>query len=114
MTVIIAGTLHFPDGTREQALADTASLVLETRTQTGCLHYVWSADPTSSTCVYVYEKWASVPDLAAHLAGPYYRGMLGKLGQLGVYDIDISKYRIDLEEPVYDPQGNPRADFFTA
>jgi quinol monooxygenase YgiN len=62
----------------------------------------------------VYEKWASVPDLAAHLAGPYYRGMLGKLGQLGVYDIDISKYRIDLEEPVYDPQGNPRADFFTA
>jgi quinol monooxygenase YgiN len=114
MTVIIAGTLHFPDGTREQALAETAALVSETRTQTGCLHYVFSADPTSSTRVYVYEKWASSTDLAAHFSGPFYRNMLGKLGQYGVYDIDVSKYRSDLEEPVYDPEGKPRADFFTA
>lgn len=114
MTVIVAGTLHFPDGTREQAILDTAALVVETRTQNGCLHYVWCADPTSDTRLYVYEKWASVPDLAAHLAGPFYHSMLGKLGQYGVYDIDIAKYRIDLEEPVYDTEGKPRADFFTA
>ena len=39
--------------------------------------------------------------------------MLGKLGSYNVYDIDIAKYRIDHEEPVYDPEGKPRADFFT-
>lgn len=113
MTVIVAGNLHFPNGTRDGALAENAALIAETRTQEGCLHYVWSADPTSDTRVYVYEKWASVADLAAHLAGPFYQAMLGKLGQYGVYDIDIAKYRIDLEEPVYDAEGKPRADFFT-
>lgn len=113
MTVLIAGTLHFPTGEREKVLTETAALVEQTRNQAGCLHYVWAADPTSGTRVYVFEKWASVDDLAAHLAGPCYRDMLAKLGQYGASDVEVSKYRIDLEEPVYDPQGNPRADFFT-
>ena len=114
MTVLIAGTLHLPAGDREAALAETAQLVTETRTQKGCRHYVWSADPTSATRVYVYENWDSVEDLAAHLAGPYYQNMLATLGKFGVTDTEVSKFKIALEEPVYDPQGKPRADFFTA
>ncbi|CAA0106359.1 Uncharacterised protein [Halioglobus japonicus] len=113
MTVLIAGTLNFPGGNREQALADTASLVADTRGQQGCLHYVWSADPTSTTRCYVFEKWASVEDLAAHLAGTFYQAMLGKLMEYGIEDVEVSKYKVALEEPVYDPEGRPRADFFT-
>jgi quinol monooxygenase YgiN len=113
MSVLVVGTLHFPGGNREQTLADTAALVEKTRTQKGCLHYVWAADPTSGTRVYVFEKWATVEDLAAHLAGPCYRDMLANLGKYGIADVEVSKYRVDLEEPVYDPEGRPRADFFT-
>jgi len=113
MTVLINGTMHMPSGVRETTLAETAHLVVETRTQAGCLHYVWSADPTSATRVYVYEKWASVEALAAHLAGPYYQNMLGVLGKSGVTDVEVLKYKVAVEEPVYDPQGRPRADFFT-
>jgi quinol monooxygenase YgiN len=114
MTILIAGTLHLPAGARETALAETAQLVTETRTQKGCQHYVWSADPTSTTRVYVYENWDSVEDLAAHLAGPYYQNMLATLGKFGVTDTEVSKFKIEIEEPVYDPQGKPRADFFTS
>ena len=39
--------------------------------------------------------------------------MLGALGSYGVDDVAISKYKVAIEEPVYDPQGRPRADFFT-
>lgn len=113
VTVLIAGTLAFPAGNREQALAETAELVRQTRTQAGCVNYVWAADPTSATTVYVYEKWASIEALAAHLSGPFYQKMLGALGAYGVDDIAISKYKVAVEEPVYDPQGRPRADFFT-
>jgi len=113
MIVLIAGTLHFPAGERDRRLTEIVPLVEQTRAQQGCLHYVWAGDPTSATCVYVFEKWDSVDNLAAHLAGPCYHAMLARLGEFGVSDIDISKYRVDLEEPVYDPQGNPRADFFT-
>lgn len=113
MTILIAGTVHLPAQDRDNALSETAALVAETRTQQGCQHYVWSADPTSDTRVYVFEKWDSVEDLAAHLAGPYYARMLAALGKYGVTDTQVAKYRIAHEEPVYDPEGNPRADFFT-
>ncbi len=113
MTVLIAGTVEITAEGRDKALAESAGLVAETRTQTGCLHYVWSADPTSDTRVYVYENWASVEDLAAHLAGPYYMQMLAFLGKYEVSDTQVSKFKVALEEPVYDPQGRPRADFFT-
>jgi quinol monooxygenase YgiN len=113
MTVLIAGTLNFPAGNRDKALQETAKLVEATRAQKGCLHYVWAGDPTSTTRAYVFEKWASVEDLAAHLAGTFYRDMLGALGKYGVDDVEVSKYKVALEEPVYDPEGRPRADFFT-
>ncbi len=114
MTILIAGTVDIPGGRRDEALEVTAELVAETRTQQGCNHYVWSADPTSDTRLYVYENWASTEDLAAHLAGPYYLQMLTKLGEFGVENAEVSKFRVDLEEPVYDETGTPRADFFTA
>jgi quinol monooxygenase YgiN len=113
MTVLVAGTVDVLDGDREKALADAAALMTETRAQQGCQHYVWSADPTSDTRVYVYEYWKSEEDLAAHLAGPYYARMLGLLGTYKVENVEVAKFRIDLEEPVYDPEGRPRADFFT-
>lgn len=113
MTVLIAGTVDILDGDRDKALAEAADLMAATRSQDGCKHYVWSADPTSDTRVYVYEYWESVESLAAHLAGPYYAQMLGLLGQYKTDNTDVSKFRVDLEEPVYDPEGRPRADFFT-
>ncbi len=113
MTVLINGCVELAAEHRDKALAESADLVAETRTQKGCNHYVWSADPTSDTRVYVYENWESSEDLAAHLAGPYYANMLALLGGYGVYNTEVSKFRIDLEEPVYDPEGVPRADFFT-
>lgn len=114
MTILIAGTVDIPGGERDKALADAAALMDETRSQQGCVHYVWAADPTSDARVYVYENWASTEDLAAHLAGPYYAQMLGLLGKYQVENAQVSKFRTDLEEPVYDPEVQPRADFFTA
>ena len=113
MTILIAGTVEMSADNRAQALADAAALIGDTRSQKGCSHYVWAADPTSETRIYVYEYWDCTEDLAAHLAGPFYAKMLGLLGQFGVSDVQVSKFRVDLEEPVYDPEGNPRADFFT-
>lgn len=113
MTILIAGTIEIDADKRDAALAEAAALMAETRSQPGCVHYVWSADPTSATRVYVYENWDTTEDLAAHLAGTYYAQMLGLLGKYGVTDAVVSKFKIALEEPVYDPAGKPRADFFT-
>ena len=113
MTILIAGTVEMAPQDRDKALADAATLMADTRAQSGCVHYVWSADPTSEKRIYVYEYWDTTEDLAAHLAGPFYAQMLALLGKYSAENAEVSKFRIDLEEPVYDPQGKPRADFFT-
>lgn len=113
MTVLISGTVEVDAKDREKALAEAADLMAATRTQQGCNHYVWSADPTSDTRIYVYENWDSSEDLCAHLAGPYYAQMLGLLGGYNVRNTVVSKFKVAHEEPVYDPEGKPRGDFFT-
>jgi hypothetical protein len=40
--------------------------------------------------------------------------MAGHLAAVGIKNAVTRKYRVDLIEPVYDPDGKPRADFFTA
>ena len=113
MTILINGYVDFAPGSETAALAAATQLMAETRTQPGCRAYVWSADPTTPGRVYVYENWEKEEDLAAHLAGKYYLGMLALLGEYELLATDILKYRIDHAEPVYDDQGRPRADFFT-
>ena len=61
---------------RAAALQAASELFAATRAQPGCLDYVWCADPGSESRVYVYERWSDTASLAAHLAGPCYRGML--------------------------------------
>lgn len=111
--IIVAGHVEFDPAGRDAALQAASELFAATRAQPGCLDYVWCADPGSESRVYVYERWSDTESLAAHLAGPCYRGMLEVLAKGGLRSAHVAKYRIDKSEPVYDPSGRPRADFFT-
>lgn len=112
MTILINGTVDFSPEDAVKALADATQLMADTRAQQGCRHYVWSLDPAVPGRVYVYENWETEADLAAHLAGPYYRDMLGLLGQYEMKGTDILKYETAKAGPIYDETGTPRADFF--
>ena len=112
--VLVAGKIRVDPAKRDAALASAAALMEATRAQTGCLDYVWSADPADPARIYVFERWASQADFAAHLAGEYYRRMREHLDGAGIVEAEALKYRIDWVEPVYDESGTPRADFFSA
>lgn len=111
--ILIAGTLDLQPDDREAALEAGRELQTKTRQLPGCLDYVWSADPAVPGRVYVFERWADEAALRAHFEGPLYWDMRKVLGQFKKLAVDVAKYRVDLQEPVYDPEGNPRADFFT-
>ena len=111
-TVLINGTVDFSPEDAEAALQEATQLMADTRAQQGCRHYVWSLDPAVPGRVYVYENWEREEDLAAHLAGPYYSGMLALLGKYEMKGTDILKYRPECAGPIYDDTGVPRADFF--
>jgi quinol monooxygenase YgiN len=111
--IVVAGTVELDPAQREAALRAASELFAATRAQQGCLDYVWCADPSSPSCVYVYERWSDTQAFASHLAGPCYRDMLALIGRHGLRAANVAKYRVDKCEPVYDPSGKPRADFFT-
>lgn len=111
--IIVAGTVEFDPKQRGAALAAASELFAGTRAQPGCLDYVWCADPSSESRVYVYERWQDTSAFAAHLAGPWYKNMLEVLGKNGLRGAEVAKHRVEKSEPVYDEKGKPRADFFT-
>jgi quinol monooxygenase YgiN len=112
--IIITGTVDVDPERREDALAAAQPHMRATRALDGCLDYVWSADPLVPGRIYVYERWQSREHLEVHFASPHYPAMRDTIAAHGIRGLDVSKHRISLSEPVYDPQGRPRADFFTA
>jgi quinol monooxygenase YgiN len=111
--IIIAGTVDIDPAQREEALEAAKPLMAKTRAMPGCLDYVWSADPMVEGRLYVYERWESREALEGHFASQHFPDMRNTIASFGLTGFDVAKVRADVSEPVYDPQGQPRADFFT-
>lgn len=114
MRIVIAGAVDVAPEKREAALKDAQPLIEAALAESGCVEYSWTADLSRPGRIRVFEEWESGPDLAAHLKGEPYLKMLGHLSGVGIVNAVTQKYRVDHFEPVYDPEGVPRADFFTA
>jgi quinol monooxygenase YgiN len=112
--IIISGTVDVEPERRDAALVAAQPHMRATRALEGCLDYVWSGDPLTPGRIYVYERWQSREHLEAHFASPHYPAMRDTIAAHGIRALDVSKHRITLSEPVYDPSGQPRADFFSA
>ena len=113
--IIIAGTIDFADAAgRDEALRQAVPFQESTRSdEPGCLGYSFAADTGSPTRVQVFELWEDEASLAAHFAHPNFDGMREMLGGFERVGGSTRKYRTDLSEPVRDPEGRPRADFFS-
>jgi quinol monooxygenase YgiN len=111
--IILAGWVEVDPERREEALAAGAKHMKATRQLEGCLDYVWSGDPLIPGRIVIFERWESRAHLENHFASPHYPAMRDTIASFGLSGLDVSKYRIDVHEPIYDPTGKPRADFFT-
>ena len=114
MPIVISGEIDLDPEARATALAEARPLIAAAQAETGCVHYAWTADLNLPGRVHVFEEWATEADLAFHLSAEPYLKMAGHLAAVGIRNAVTRKYRVDLIEPVYDPTGKPRADFFTA
>ena len=112
--IIISGTIDLPPEKVEEALSTAKPLIEGALTEKGCMDYDWCPDPLIPGRVRVFERWASEEDLQAHFNDRWYLDMRDCLGQFGLLGAETFKYKVDIQEPVYDETGTPRADFFTA
>ena len=111
--IIIAGTVDVAPDRRAAALEAARAHMAETRKLPGCLDYVWSADPMVEGRIYVFERWADRAALEHHFASAHFPAMRDTIAAHRITGLEVWKYRGDVQEPVYDPTGRPRADFFT-
>jgi len=65
--IIVQGVFRVQDGDRERYLAESLETQRISRGETGCLEYVFAADPLDDGRVVLSERWASRADLDAHL-----------------------------------------------
>lgn len=117
MTVIVAGFFEFVHAEQIPEILNSARPYIEgALEEEGCIAYSWTQDHLTPGRVWVYEEWTSSETLDAHLNSHWYRDMGAHLGQFERKPMTnpIKKYRVDLEEPVYDDTGVARGNFFTA
>ena len=114
MKIVVEAKVDLDPARRAEALAGAKPWIDGALSQDGCLAYSWCADPYDPARVNVFEEWETEADLAHHLSAEPYLQMSGHLNSVGIKAASTRKYRVDLIEPVYDPEGKPRADFFTA
>lgn len=112
-TIIIAGILEFDPAVAEQTIVTARAHIAGACAEKGCVHYAWTLNPLDPGKVHVFEEWETPEDLAAHFADHWYADMGAHLHAAGLKGATVKKYRVGLSEPVYDPQGVARADFFT-
>lgn len=111
--VTLAGTLDFDGRDVTSILLGARDLIAAAYAEPGCLHYAWTADVLTPGRVRVFEEWETIETLCAHLGAEPYVRMAAYLDGAGLTAAEVSKYRVDLKEPVYDPEGRARGDFFT-
>ena len=112
--IVISAQIDVAPEGRDAALRSAQPWIDGALAQPGCIHYAWSADPHYPGRVHVFEEWDSQEELQAHFAAPSYTGMLGHLGQYSLIGATSTKYRCDISEPVYGPDGVATATFVTA
>ena len=68
-TVIVLGVFRVDPAERDAYLAASVDTMRASRAEQGCLEYVLAADPVDAGRIILSERWASRPDLDAHIQG---------------------------------------------
>lgn len=66
--IIVQGVFEVEAGQREQYLAETLETQRISRSEDGCIEYVFAADPVKPGRVILSERWETRAHLDAHLA----------------------------------------------
>ncbi|MEP3422680.1 MAG: putative quinol monooxygenase [Erythrobacter sp.] len=109
--IVIAAQIDLDPAQRAEALASAKPHIDAALAQDGCNHYEWSADGNDPARVNVFEEWESEEALAHHFANAAYAGMRDHIGTFGLTAAASKKYRVDMEGPVYNAQGEATEAF---
>jgi quinol monooxygenase YgiN len=98
--LIIAGTFRIDSKTREATFAAAREMMRETLKEKGCHAYSFTADLAEPDLMYLFERWESENDLAAHFQRPHMARFQAEIAKLAPKVLEIQKYAISSVGPV--------------
>jgi quinol monooxygenase YgiN len=72
---VLAVTITLKPGKAEAFAAAVKPAVAASRKERGCLAYDFTLNADDPTEVFIYERWADLGALAAHLATPHFKAL---------------------------------------
>ena len=98
--LVIAGRIRLDPAKRETAIAAACEMMRDTRRETGCISYTFSADVEDTAVFHVFEEWESAEALGAHFQAPHMARFQAAAAGLGVKEMKIQRYEVASVGPV--------------
>ncbi len=92
--IVIAGHVSLDPKQREPAITAAREMMLETRKETGCVSYTFSADLEQPGRFRIFEEWESDEALRAHFASPHMAHFQKAVAGLGVTEMAVQRYEV--------------------
>ncbi len=93
--LIVAGHFDVDPAERDDFISSKLEAMKSTRTESGCLEYVMSADPVDAARVMLFERWADQTAFDGHMAvvaaAPRGGGPAPKGFSVKIYDIEAER-----------------------
>lgn len=96
--IIVAGTFEVDPAERDAFLQSREEGMRRSRSEPGCIAYVFSADPVEPGRVVLFERWESKDALRDHLAAAQAAGP--QPSAVAVRSAEIQQYEISAVGPV--------------
>lgn len=98
--LVIAGHIRLDPAKREAALAAARELMRDTRRESGCISYTFSADVEDDGVFHVFEEWESAEALGHHFRAPHMARFQAAAAGFGVKEMKLQRYEIASVGPV--------------
>ena len=98
--LVIAGRIRIDPAKRAAALAAARDMMRDTRPETGCISYTFSADVDDEAVFYIFEEWEGPQALGAHFESPHMARFQKAAAGLGAAEMTIQRYEVASVGPV--------------
>jgi quinol monooxygenase YgiN len=98
--LVIAGHIRLDPAKREVALAAARDVMRDTRRETGCISYTFSADVEDEGLFHIFEEWESAEALGAHFKAPHMARFQAAAAGFGVKGMKLQRYEVSSVSPM--------------
>ena len=99
--IMIAGKIRLDPAKQEQATRAAVAMTEASRAEPGCVDYAFTWDLLEPGVLRVIEQWQDQDALDLHFKAPPMATFTAAMGDLGVTEMDVTKYEIAKAGPVF-------------